>query len=328
MKRLLALFCLSLLTTACGPEPTAPRRATLQPSTALPGAVSYRVINLGSLGSDTEPTAINNAGQVVGNSSVDGEWHAFIWTDGVMRDLGTLGGVLSLASDINASGQVVGESTTSTNELHGFIWENGVMRDLGTLGGNTTRAWGINRWGDVVGQTTTAGGSIRAFIWRKGVMSRLGSMESFFARAFDINNAGIVVGEFRPRGSRAHAFRWKAGAMRDLGTLGGATSNALVVNNSGTILGWSRTASGAAHNFLYQDGKLRDIGAIGASDLGPGDQVVGTVMRNGNPVAILWQDGVITEIGPGFGVALNQSGWIIVRRYTATGIVGELYQPS
>ena len=129
-------------------------------------------------------------------------------------------------------------------------------------------------------------------------------------------------------GGRIHAFRWKAGTMRDLGTLGGARSNALAVNNAGTILGWSRTASGATHNFLYKDGTLRDIGAISASDLGPADQVVGTVVRNGNPFAILWQDGVITTIGPGYGVAMNQNGWIVVRRYTDAGIVGELYKPN
>ena len=134
--------------------------------------------------------------------------------------------------------------------------------------------------------------------------------------------------DFRRAGSRAHAFRWKAETMRDLGTLGGATSNALAVNNAGTILGWSRTASGGITNFLYKDGKMRNIGAIGASDLGPADQVVGTVMRNRNPFAILWQDRVVTEIGPGWGVAMNQNGWIVVRRETATRTVAELYKPT
>jgi probable HAF family extracellular repeat protein len=202
------------------------------------------------------------------------------------------------------------------------------MRDLGTLGGTTSRAWSINRWGQVVGQSTTAGGGVRAFIWQNGVMTRLAAMESFYARGWDINNGGIVVGDFRRDGSKAHAFRWKAGTMSDLGTLGGPVSNALAVNNAGTILGWSRTASGAGHAFLYRQGTMTDIGAFAIGDLGPADQVTGTVTRNGNPLAILWQDGVITELGPGYGGAINQSGWVTVRRNTATGTIVELYKPN
>jgi probable HAF family extracellular repeat protein len=48
-----------------------------------------------------------------------------------MRDLGTLGGTFSTATDINDSGVVVGWSDARSGDLHAFRWRNGRMEDLG-----------------------------------------------------------------------------------------------------------------------------------------------------------------------------------------------------
>jgi probable HAF family extracellular repeat protein len=49
------------------------------------------------------------------------------------HDLGTLGGHISIAVDINNRGQVVGESTVDSADQvrHNFIWQNGKMTDIG-----------------------------------------------------------------------------------------------------------------------------------------------------------------------------------------------------
>jgi probable HAF family extracellular repeat protein len=101
------------------------------------------VIDLGNLGGTTNnvAAAINNLGQVVGNSDLvvggsDLGVHAFLWEEGSgMQDLGTLpGDVYSGASAINDSGEVVGVSCNSaTGNCRSFHWQRGVMTDISAL---------------------------------------------------------------------------------------------------------------------------------------------------------------------------------------------------
>jgi probable HAF family extracellular repeat protein len=84
----------------------------------------------------------------------------------VIEDLGTLGGTMSRALAVNASGQVVGASTTVDGDTHAFSWTRaGGMVDLGTLGGTMSRALAVNASGQVVGTSTTADGATHAVLW-------------------------------------------------------------------------------------------------------------------------------------------------------------------
>jgi probable HAF family extracellular repeat protein len=51
-----------------------------------------------------------------------GELHAFLWRNGLMTDLGTLGGCCSFSQAINARGEVVGSSTDALGERHAVLW--------------------------------------------------------------------------------------------------------------------------------------------------------------------------------------------------------------
>jgi len=150
------------------------------------------VRDLGTLGgTDTSPYAvlseayaINRAGQVVGTALPVGgaPTHGFVWQNGVMRDLGTLGGngEATIATGINEKGTIVGFSQTASGETHAFLWRAGRMRDLGVLGPDFTYrgsyAADVNGAGTVVGSTRVRGGAYGtsvAFVWRNGVMADL-----------------------------------------------------------------------------------------------------------------------------------------------------------
>lgn len=84
-----------------------------------------------------ETNAINNEEMVVGAYAAVQQ--AFRWTrEGGFVDLGTLGGPLSVAQDVNNRGHVVGRSSTFDGSItRAFVWtpEHG-MADLNTLVGN------------------------------------------------------------------------------------------------------------------------------------------------------------------------------------------------
>lgn len=117
-------------------------------------------------------TALNDLGQAVGYGKVPDPdrpsdpayavTHAFLYAEGQLHDLGTLGsGYVSEAHGINNLGQVVGLSTTIPYAFsHGWIYWHGRMTDLNVLLSQSPQSWtiveanGINNRGQIAGTAT------------------------------------------------------------------------------------------------------------------------------------------------------------------------------
>jgi probable HAF family extracellular repeat protein len=200
------------------------------PSTGTHGFLhnGTTMIDLGNLGatgglSFTRAQGINTAGKVVGSSpTANHRNHAFVWSNGVMTDLGTLGGSESSATAINEAGQIVGDSAVAGDATrHAFLHTPGAMIDLGTLGGAGSVAFAINSAGQVVGGADTAAGERHAFLWSGSAMTDLGTLGGKRSSAAAINSAGVIVGDSTLAGDEAttHGFIYRNNTMIDLNTL-------------------------------------------------------------------------------------------------------------
>lgn len=292
---------------------------------AASAATEWTHTELGFLPGDVSSEArdINNRGQIVGYSGdAEGNLRPFLWEDGVMTDLGSIGGEGSQAYDINDRGQVVGGG------LWGFLWEDGEWIELIDL--NYPRA--INNLGQVVGHNLDG----KATLWDRGEVEVFGGSEYEFSYPNAINERGQVVGQMQPLNEGWRAFLWEGGEMIDLGTLGGSWSAAEDINNRGQIVGLAETTDGTIHAVMWEDGEIFDLGTLGGPDswanaINERGQVAGGSRIDSDSYDVsgfLWDRGTMSNIG-GRSEArgLNERGQAAGGNYAGNGNnVASLYE--
>ena len=146
----------------------------------------------GSGAPETVPTAINNRNQITGRSgrfnSPEPGYRAFVWSRGVIRDLGDLGSTPNTGHSINDRGQITGEAylPAGPRDSSAFLYQNGRMIMLDTrpvTEYKLSAGTGINNHGHIVGRSNHLSG----FIWRGKRMESLNALIDP-ASGWDISN--------------------------------------------------------------------------------------------------------------------------------------------
>ncbi|HLJ90673.1 MAG TPA: hypothetical protein VKZ53_27950 [Candidatus Angelobacter sp.] len=259
-------------------------------------------IDLGTLGGHNSfmgYSGLNDRGEAVGFSETavpdpDGEdvcgfgtgltCSAFLWRDGHMSALPTVGGNNAEAFAINDRGQIAGFAETAVSDSTcpaGVVsktnapvkWERGQAHALPTVAGDPDgQAQGINERGQVVGYSGNCTTAHHAMLWEDGnaiPLPGLGPERSNIAWA--INNRGQIVGESRSAdGTTFVAVMWQDGVVTTLGagTLpGDHAALASGINSRGQVVG-STVDSGLnwSHAFIYQDGVMKDLNTMFPED--------------------------------------------------------------
>jgi probable HAF family extracellular repeat protein len=220
----------------------------------------------------------------------------FVWQNGVMRELPTLGGNHSFAAGVNNRGLVVGwaetpvhdptcsPASTQVLQFRAVIWDpksgsKGKVKARALrpfADDSASAATAINDKGIAVGisgdrdQAVGRFSARHAVRWDKnGKASEIPNLGgAAWHTPMDINAQGDVVGFSNPAGGAdpgefaAQAFLWTSGAATatNLGTLGDdVLSQAFAINSRGQVVGVSFGGTSGARAFLWQDGVLMNL---------------------------------------------------------------------
>jgi probable HAF family extracellular repeat protein len=307
-------------------------------------SLQYSAANIGSFGGSggTLGYAINNSGTVVGGSYLpSGYENAFSYNNGVMTDLGTLGGASSTAYGINDAGTIVGGSSVPSGNSVAFSYSSGAMTGLniGALQGYTN-ATGINNAGVIVGDgyvnPNTYSQPFDAFIYSGGTYSIISNPGGTVA-ANGINSAGVVAGGYALNYGNFFwdPFTYSNGTFNSLGAYGPSwVTYATAINDSGTIVGYhSNPGTNQGGNaFSYSNGTYTPLGALpgGGNTAANAINAPGVIVGFSGGDAFVYSNGVMSDLNSDLAntlpttltnaTAINDEGQIV-----ALGANGDTY---
>src|ERR1700691_422131 len=290
------------------------------------GDLNLALGTLGGKNSSINWNGINDPGEAVGMSETsvpdpNGEdvcgfgTHLtclpFLWQNGLMSALPTLGGNNGQASAINNRGQVAGYAENGTADstcppgTENFmidlpvVWTKGKAQALPTIGSDPDGvAYGINNQGQAVGYSGTCTAANYAVVWENGAATSLPDLGDPGAIAYAINSHGQIVGQAVNSDGTPLAALWQNNTATSLGPLlpGDVASFATSINDQGQVVGSSFNSQNSwSHGLLWQNGVTIDLNTlfpasahlfvISASNINDSGQIAGMAVEMAGPHA-------------------------------------------
>jgi probable HAF family extracellular repeat protein len=259
-------------------------------------SVAFAVDGAGQAVGEAETSVVDPKGEdfcgfkAMGLPSAGNSCLPFLWQNGAMTALPTLGGNNGAVNQINKNGEMAGLAETARPDpdcpapqvLHfkPVTWASGKIHELVTLDGDRDgAAFAINDHGQVAGASGQCSAfnpnllenflPLHALLWQGDIVTDLGNLggtgQGFGNLALNLNNQGQVIGQSDLAGdANFHAFLWtKETGIQDLGTLpGDVNSVAVGINDSGEIVGPSLDANFNPHPYLWRNGVMTALNSL------------------------------------------------------------------
>ena len=220
----------------------------------------------------------------------------FVWENGSMRELPTLGGNNGYAAGGNNRGEITGWAETAVFDpscegagpgLSGQVLQFlpvvygpgvGAIRSLPLISGDSSgAATAINDRGQAVGISGSCDQAVgrytaaHAVLWDRGGVTDIGQgvlPAPFWNTPTAISNRGDVAGfagdPSDPTAGITHAFIWtKDGGMQLLNTAADDNSTATGINAKRQVVGYFVAADGTLHGFVWDQAHgMRDLNGL------------------------------------------------------------------
>ena len=236
-------------------------------------------------------SCMNNLGQiVVETGSINhNDSHSFLLDPKSgsysVQDIGTLGGGITDARDINDNGQIVGESETSDNKFQAFLWDpiSNQIRDINPDTKNTgSMAIGINNNGQIACSVC------------------IDNNMTYQAYLLDQNSAGSKVQVPGLPGKRSCV----ATGINDNGQVIGYSTDLLGDPNDMQGFLWD-SATNQCQSTSLSMGSYKSYMSYPTTINNKGQVIIG------GPNSCLWQNGVLTSFGQDAYIGnINDNGWV------------------
>jgi probable HAF family extracellular repeat protein len=290
------------------------------------GELNLELGTLGGKNSSINWNGINDRGEAVGMSETsvpdpNGEdvclfgthltCSPFLWRNGIMSALPTVGGNNGQASAINNRGQIAGYAengiadSTCPQGTENFMvdlpvmWEKGKAMALPTIDGDPDGvAFGISNRGQAVGYSGTCTAANYAVVWENGTATKLRDLGDPGGIAYAINSHNQVVGQAVNSDGTPLAAIWQHNTVTSLGPLlpGDVASFATSINNRGQAVGSSFNSENSwSRGLLWENGVTTDLNTVfpassnlyvvSASNINESGQIAGMAVEMAGPNA-------------------------------------------